>query len=69
MACEWVRLASQATGKRVFVNLANAVSVEDHKKGSRIRFISGNGYVDIDVDQRPEEILGPIGEIQHSDGA
>ncbi len=69
MACEWVRLASQTTGKRVFVNLANAVSIEDYKKGSRIRFVAGDDYVDIDVDQTPEEILGPTGEVETSDQA
>jgi hypothetical protein len=56
MTSEWIKLTSQ-DGEDIHVNLANASTIEVHKKGSRIWFLAGVKDGTIDVSETPEEIL------------
>ena|ERR1700730_8865341 len=56
MTSEWTKLTSQ-DGEDIHVNLANASTIEVHKKGSRISFLAGVKDGNIDVSEAPEEIL------------
>jgi|SRR5450759_1380295 hypothetical protein len=51
-----LKLTSQ-DGEDIHVNLANASTIEVHKKGSRIWFLSGVKDGTVDVSETPEEIL------------
>jgi hypothetical protein len=53
---EWIKLTSQ-DGEDIHVNLANASTIEVHKKESRIWFLAGAKGGTIDVSETPEEIL------------
>lgn len=56
MTSEWIKLTSR-DGEDIHVNLANASTIEVHKKGSRIWFLASVKDGTIDVSETPEEIL------------
>jgi hypothetical protein len=58
---EWIKLTSQ-DGEDIHVNLANASTIEVHKKGSRIWFLAGVKGGTIDVSETPEEILEKLSD-------
>jgi hypothetical protein len=61
MTSEWIKLTSQ-DGEDIHVNLANASTIEVHKKGSRIWFLAGVKDGTIDVSETPEEILEKLSD-------
>ena len=61
MTSEWIKLTSQ-DGEDIHVNLANASTIEVHKKGSRIWFLSGVKDGTVDVSETPEEILEKLSD-------
>jgi hypothetical protein len=61
MTSEWIKLTSQ-DWEDIHVNLANASTIEVHKKGSRIWFLAGVKDGSIDVSDSPEEILEKLSD-------
>jgi hypothetical protein len=61
MTSEWIKLISQ-DGEDIHVNLANASTIEVHKKESRIWFLAGVKDGTIDVSETPEEILDKLSD-------
>jgi hypothetical protein len=64
MASEWVKLTSQSNEEPIHVNLANASTIESHKRGSRIWFLAGDKDRTVDVSETADEILNRLGEVQ-----
>jgi hypothetical protein len=59
MGSDWIKCTLQAgKDKDVWINLAAAVSIVEHKGGSRIAFRVGEDDETIDVKEDPETILG-----------
>jgi hypothetical protein len=64
MASEWVKLTSQSNEEPIHVNLANASTIESHKRGARIWFLAGDKDRTVDVSETADEILNRLGEVQ-----
>jgi hypothetical protein len=64
MACEWVKVTLRDSGKQIYVNLTNATTFENQKKGARIRFVGGEDDDIVEISETAEEILGEIGEAE-----
>jgi len=62
MASEWIKCTHQAGDKTVWVNFANALTIVDHKSGTRVAFLGGEKDV-LDVKETPTEILKKLGEV------
>ena len=60
----WIKLTLQESGKTIHVNLANASTIEDHKKGTRIWFLANARDGTIDVSETADQILNRLGEIK-----
>jgi len=59
MGSDWIKCTLQAgKDKAVWINLALAVSIVEHKGGSRIAFCAGDDEETIDVKEDPEMLLG-----------
>jgi hypothetical protein len=59
MGSDWIKCTLQAgKDKAVWINLALAVSIVEHKGGSRISFCAGDDEETIDVKEEPELLLG-----------
>ena len=63
MASEWIKCTHQAGDKTVWVNFANALTIVDHKSGTRIALLGAENDA-IDVKETPTEILKKLGEVR-----
>lgn len=61
MGSEWIRCTLQSgKDKAIWVNLAAAVTIVEHKDGSRIAFRAGDDDEVVDVREDPHSLLAEI---------
>ena len=65
MAIEWIICKLQDGGKNIHLNMTNAHSVVEFKKGSKIWFPAGVEEDCIDVIETPEEIFEQLREVRY----
>jgi stringent starvation protein B len=59
MGSDWIKCTLQAgKDKAIWINLAAAMSIVEHKGGSRVAFRVGEDDETIDVKEDPETLLG-----------
>jgi len=63
----WIKLTLLESAKTIHVNLANASTIEGHKKGARIWFLANARDGTIDVSETADEILDQLGEMKSAD--
>jgi hypothetical protein len=57
----------QESGKTIYVNLANASTIEGHKRGARIWFLANARGGTIDVSETADQILNQLCEMKSAD--